>query len=144
MNPEKKKALEKVGIRTVKDVERMERNQVSLEEVTDGKIDYGGLSDLLKKARRRDNPPSVMSISGATTAEGMVYTVFGKNLETYDLERPMAWINGQECQVIGAHADKITLKPVRALAKPQSMIPTMTCHLVLDTDIILRFDILNA
>lgn len=139
----KKKALEKIGVRTVKDIERIQENNVNLEQVTDGQIDYKALAGIIQRSRRGERPPLVRGVSLAQTADGDLLSIDGKNLSIFEDVPPIAFFNGQAVSVLKAEQDKILLRlpelVSRQMAGQQysSIEPMM--HIVLEPDTIIKF-----
>jgi hypothetical protein len=144
MDAKQRNALEKIGVRTVKDVERMEKNNVNLDQVTNGEVDYSSLSNMIKKAKRRDNPPLVRGVSMTKTAEGHLLIVDGKNLILFEEKNPFAYINGKNTPIITGNQDRIVVRlpkePARAMNINNSPF-VETCHILLEPDTIIKFDI---
>lgn len=144
MDAKQQKALEKIGVRTIKDIERIEKNNVNLDQVTNGEVDYSNLSSMIKKAKRRDNPPLVRGVSMTKTAEGHLLIVDGKNLVLYEEHHPFAFINGIKAAILNGNQDRIVVKlpvePARAM-NTQNNPFYETCHILLDTETVIKFDI---
>jgi hypothetical protein len=109
LDNEVKETLQKVGIRSADDLERIERRNVDVEKVvkeqTDGKsgVDYGNLANLINKARRRRQvAPRVMS-AGLSQEEGRrVLALAGRNLV---LRMPMPLASrGETAEALGTAA----------------------------------------
>lgn len=142
IDAKKKKALEKIGVRSVKDMERIKANKVNVEQVTDGKIDYKSLADIINKTRRRQRPPLVRGLSLASTAEGRLLSIDGKNLQITDEQLPWAFLNGKQIDVIKAGSEKILLRlPDELPGQLSHSKERPSMHIVLDPNTIIKFKI---
>ena len=139
----KKKALEKIGVRSVKDMERIRQNNVNVEQVTGGEIDYQSLAGIISRSKRGQRPPLVRGVSLAQTAEGQLLNIDGKNLSIMEENVPWAFINGKQADVVKATENKILLRlprefPVQFSQSAQST-PNPLLHIVLEPETIIKF-----
>ncbi len=75
------KELEKLGIKSAKDLERTIKDRnIDISKVTDKKVDYGNLADVLNQSRRLQFPPKVSQASLAQAQGKTVLTLQGENL----------------------------------------------------------------
>lgn len=113
LDPDTKKTLTRLGVRSVGDLETMDRRQVDIGKATGGRVDYAKLADEIGRARRQVSRPSVDGMSVARSATGFVLSLSGRNLVLDDGELephfPMAVVNQQPARVISASADEIQL-----------------------------------
>jgi len=58
-----KTSLKKIGVKSARDLERMERQQIDMSKVSDQPIDYRNLAQMIQRTRRRALAPSVKSAS---------------------------------------------------------------------------------
>jgi hypothetical protein len=81
LDPRVKTSLQKMGVTSVSDLERMEKSNVDLEKVANEKIDYGSLARLIQRSKRRKTAPQVNSASMHEDEDGrVVLTITGEHL----------------------------------------------------------------
>ena len=110
--PERKQ-LKKLGIQSTEDLRRtVEERNVDLGKVTRKKVDYKGLANLINKARRQEQPPSVAKASVSRAQGGAVLTLEGENLAiSQSLDSfPAAVINDHPVEVLAANEKQLKLK----------------------------------
>jgi hypothetical protein len=108
IEPDAKAALSKAGIRTARDLERVQDRNVDINTVTSGKVrDYGDLADMINKSRRARLEPTVHSLS----LEDAGIIVRGRNLALGlgAPEFPQAAVGGQPVPVLEASNTRIVL-----------------------------------
>ena len=71
-----KKKLKKIGVSSVKDLEKMEKKNVDIEKISSGEggsgINYKNLANMIEKTRRAKFPPVITKISVSKSDEGPV------------------------------------------------------------------------
>lgn len=118
IDPEVKESLKRVGVTSVTDLERMERQKVNIDKVVETKTgsgkkaDYGNLANLINKARRKELAPKVMQ-AGLYQGEGgvMELRLQGENLAVMRQKNftPEAMLNNRKIDIKTAGPDQITL-----------------------------------
>lgn len=127
IEPEVKDSLEKVGIRSVRDLEQLENRNVPVEEVvrqvanTDS--NYNDLASRLKKLRgdfshqqqlsaqmelRKQQPPIIKKAAIERQGEDAMLVLQGSNLALQSDFTPVIKINGRQQKIL--HADDTSLK----------------------------------
>lgn len=98
LEPEVKQELRRMGLRTDKDLERMQRRNVDLRKATGGRLGYQDLAAMIGQARRGDAPPVVRSAALAPAAEGAELRLRGENLAPLEgaPAYPRARLDGRE------------------------------------------------
>ena len=100
------KELKKLGITSAEDLRRtVEEHKVDLEKVTEQKIDYKNLADLINQSRRRKQAPKVSRVSVTKSVPGKaILTLEGDNLAIASSldDFPVAVINDQNVEVVSA------------------------------------------
>ena len=117
LDPDVKKSLKKVGVRSSRDLERIGNRNVDLEQVVREKTDkkkavqYDDLARLINKARRRRAGPLVSKVSSAMSAGETRLVLEGKNLASVESVQgfPAALLNGSPVVVRHAGADRVEL-----------------------------------
>lgn len=118
IDPEVKESLKKVGVSSVNDLERMERQKINIGKVvetkagTGKKVDYGNLANLINKARRKEFAPKVMQIDLHQGNEGNIeLRLKGENLAVMQKKDfiPEAMLNDRKIEIKEAGPDQITL-----------------------------------
>ncbi|HKP20596.1 MAG TPA: hypothetical protein VJT68_03710 [Thermoleophilaceae bacterium] len=107
-----KKSLEKVGVKSARDIERMEERNVDLQKVTDSKLDYGGLANVINKARRRTLPPAVRNVAVEQSAGDGLLSVTGENLAIAGslADFPVARLDGRRVEVVSSSPESVELR----------------------------------
>lgn len=121
IDEETKQELQKMGVTTNKDLERMELKNIDLQKVSKKKIDYGSLANLINQARRRELAPKVNGVSAAKSGEGVILSLRGENLAlpqgaaaafgTGGGERkfPIAVLNDEEVEIVSASGEELRI-----------------------------------
>jgi hypothetical protein len=106
-----KKTLKKIGVKSVSDLERMEKKNVDIGKVTGKKVNYKDLAAQIAKAKRHDSKPEVKNFSLAKGDQSYVLSLSGANLalDSGDADFPIALVNRIPTKVISASADQIEL-----------------------------------
>jgi hypothetical protein len=105
-----KKNLKKIGVTSVKDIEKIEKKNVDLEKAGTGSINYKNLTGMIEKARRAKMPPIVSKVSLTKHDDGPVLDVQGRNLSVAQKYIPVAVINNQLAEVLSHKSDRILIK----------------------------------
>ena len=110
LDADTKKTLKRIGVKSIKDVERMERQNVDLARAG-GKLDYGSLAKAITSARRGRSRPAIDDFSLEKSEKGFTLALSGSNLESYveDEEFPLAVVNRKRATVIDATPKRIAL-----------------------------------
>lgn len=111
LDEETKHTLQKIGVKSAKDLERMESKNIDLQQVAKKSLDYKDLAGLIQRARRQQAAPAVSRASLTKSPAGPVLTLQGKNLSTGNsLEGfPRAFLNGEPVEILAASAAEIRL-----------------------------------
>ena len=108
-----KKQLRKLGVRSVDDLQRVEKKNVDLKRVAASDIDYRSLANQIQKAQRNTAPPLVRSVSLSRDDGPASLLVRGQHLAVNPRFAPVAVINEQLAEVLSyddAHV-RIALPP---------------------------------
>lgn len=109
-----RKKLKKLGISSTEDLRRtVEERNVDLEKITEQKIDYQNLADLINQSRRRKQAPRVDQVSVAKSTPGKaILTVKGANLAIASSKEdfPLAVINDQTVEIVSANQDELKIQ----------------------------------
>lgn len=106
---ETKKTLRKVGVTSVKDLEELEQKNVDLEQVTNKKVSYKDLADIIKKSKRGSLPPKVGKVSLSLSDNKPMLVVEGDNLHVDDKFQPVAVVNNQLVDIVSSDPGKIRI-----------------------------------
>jgi hypothetical protein len=104
-----KKTLRKIGVTSVSDLEDLEKKNVNIEEVAPEKIDYSKLANIIRQAKRQNNPPMVRSVSMSKDEGIPVLVLEGKNLAVNSDFKPVAVINNQIAEVLSYDSSSISI-----------------------------------
>ncbi|MBD2458332.1 hypothetical protein H6G80_30230 [Nostoc sp. FACHB-87] len=110
--PEKKE-LKKLGIRSAEDLRRtIEEQNVDIEKVTDNKVDYQGLANLINQSSRKKLAPTVSKASLSQAQGKTIITLEGENLAiAQSLDQfPVAAINNEQVEVISANPKELKIQ----------------------------------
>ncbi|MDV3349546.1 hypothetical protein QGP82_12650 [Leptothoe sp. LEGE 181152] len=108
-----RKELKKLGIKSTEDLRRtVQDRNVDLGKVTEKKLNYGSLANLINKAHRQEKPPSVAKASLSKSQGDTVLTLEGNNLASaQSLDQfPAAVINDQPVEILSASDKQLKLK----------------------------------
>jgi hypothetical protein len=109
-----RKELQKLGITSAEDLRRtVEERKVDLEQLTEQKIDYKNLADMINQSRRRKQAPSISRVSVAKSAPGKaILTLEGDNLAIASSldDFPVAVINDQAVEIISANQKELRIQ----------------------------------
>jgi hypothetical protein len=110
---DQRRELKKLGIRSAEDLRRtVEEKNIDIQKVTQAKVDYGNLADLINQSRRRKYAPKVSRVNLSREQGKAVLTLQGENLAiaaSLD-DFPVAAINDQSVEVISANETELTLQ----------------------------------
>ncbi|UII31261.1 hypothetical protein LVD17_23500 [Fulvivirga ulvae] len=107
---ETRKTLRKMGVTSVDDLEKLEKKNVDLEKVTNKKVSYKTLADVLQKSKRGSLPPSVGKVSLSMSGNKPVLLVEGDNLHVDDKFEPVAVVNDQLANIIASDKKQIMME----------------------------------
>jgi hypothetical protein len=116
IDPETKLQLNRMGIRSAKEVEKIQNQNIKVtkpgtsSEGTGSSIDFKKLAGLINKAQRGQNPPKVFAAQLATVQGKNVLAIKGENLVIKDSDQLKALLNSKEAKVIQAGANQIVLE----------------------------------
>jgi hypothetical protein len=90
----------------------MEERNVDLQKVTDSKLDYGGLANVINKARRRTLPPAVNHVAVEQSDGEGVLSVTGENLAVAGslADFPVARLDGRRVDVVSSSPESVELR----------------------------------
>lgn len=111
LDPEAKKSLKKIGVKSVKDIERMEQKDVDLKRASGNRLDYGSLAKAIAQARRGRSRPAVNDFSLEKSGTGLTLSLSGANLDPCGEheEFPIAMVNRKRAKVVEAGPNRIAL-----------------------------------
>jgi hypothetical protein len=110
LDEDTKKNLKKIGVNSVKDVEKIEKKNVALDKTGAVNTNYRNLTAMIEKARRAKIPPAVSKISVSKSIDGPVLELTGKNLSVARKYKPVVVINDQLAEVLQHKADKLVIQ----------------------------------
>jgi hypothetical protein len=110
--PEKKQ-LRKLGIHSAEDLRRTtEERNVDIGKVTNEKVDYKQLANVINQARRKQQAPSVSKASVSQAQGKTIVTLQGENLAiASSLDQfPLAMLNDKNIEVVSANEREVQLQ----------------------------------
>ena len=105
-----KQELQRIGVTTVRDIERMEKSKVDLKRAG-GSVDYTKLANIINRTKRRQNAPSVAKALLVDAEGSKQLSLEGSNLATVASagEFPLASINGVPVRIVAASARDVRM-----------------------------------
>lgn len=88
--------LQKIGVSSVSDLQRVEDKNVDLQQALDGQVDYGKLAAQVARIKRGRQSPQVSGLSLDQTAHEPTLLIAGTNLSLSRGVRPEVVINRQK------------------------------------------------
>ncbi len=110
--PEKKQ-LRRLGIHSAEDLRRTtEERNVDIGKVTNEKVDYKQLANVINQARRKQQAPSVSKASVSQAQGKTIVTLQGENLAiASSLDQfPLAMLNNENIEVVSANEREVQLQ----------------------------------
>jgi hypothetical protein len=143
-----RKSLQKMGVSSVKDLERVEEHNIDLRKVGDEPIDYGKLAEMVKRAQRRTRQPQLHSASLVDDG-GETHIVLEGNhlaplvprasaLSAGGARFPRAFLDGDEVPVRSASDRLIRLQVDESRLSPRGS----TLQIAIDPYAVLRMNLL--
>ena len=110
LDEQTKQDLHRIGVTTVKDYERMEKNNVDLKR-SGGSVDYNKLANIINKTRRRQSAPVVAKALLREDDGGRHLSLEGANLAMAQSvgDFPMATLNREPVRVVSANEREVRL-----------------------------------
>ena len=109
-----RKELQKLGITSAEDLRRtVEDRKIDLEKVTEQKIDYKNLADLINQSRRQKQAPRISRVSVAKSTSGKaILTLEGDNLAIASSldDFPVAAIGDRSVEVVSASQNELRIQ----------------------------------
>ena len=105
-----KRTLRKMGVTSVKDLEKIQQKNVDLEKVTNNKVNYKNLAAIINKSKRSSLPPSVSKVSLSMAESNPVLIVEGANLHIDKDFEPVAVVNDHLVNVIASNAGQLIIQ----------------------------------
>ena len=119
LDDESKEALERIGVKTESDLQRMEQRGVDLQVATGRRVGgYSDLAGLINKARRARQAPTVSHVDLTRRGTATVLSVRGRDLALRDREPgfPRAYVGQRPVDVLDATDERVDLAvPTRVL-----------------------------
>lgn len=149
-----RESLKKVGVRSARDVQRLEQRNVDVDSVVkvkagDGAVNYSDLANLINRARRRKDSPKVFAVSLEEQHGRTVMVVEGENLAlpetrlsgalaTQDARFPLAELGAMPLRVISADQRSVRLEvPEEGVAEgPQRLRLALDPYAVITMEIV--------
>lgn len=105
-----KRDLQRIGVTTVKDIERMEKSKVDLKRAARS-VDYTRLANIINRSKRRQNAPSVAKALLVDGEGARHLALEGTNLAVAAStgEFPVATVNDVPVRVVWANAREVRL-----------------------------------
>lgn len=110
IDPETKKGLRKIGVSSVRDLEKIEKKNVDLDKMSSKKLNYKNLADFINKSKRGTLPPSVSKVSLSLDQDHPVLVVQGKNLHVDDKFPPVAVVNNQLAKILSSGESELQIE----------------------------------
>ncbi len=110
IDEETRSELQKIGVTTVNDIERMERSNVDIKRAG-GNVNYGKLAGILNRTKRRLNAPSIAKAVLVNDDATRMLSLAGSNLATAASvgEFPIATLNNVPVPIVEADARQLRI-----------------------------------
>ncbi len=143
IDSETKDMLEKVGVRSARDIEKLDSQRIDVGQIVKDKAgakapaNYGSLAEIINKARRRKSAPVVKSLSAAHGEDGLTLILSGSNLSLASAADgfPFATVNGVAASIPSHDGGSVHLSVGRAALRRGEN----TVRLALDPYALLQF-----
>ena len=134
---ETKKTLRKMGVSSVNDLEKLEKKNVDLEKVSNKKVNYKNLADVINKSKRGNRPPSVGKVSLSLSTGNPVLIVEGDNLHVDKKFAPVAVVNDKLANIIASDPKQlmIEVKPNAILSGKNELVMTLDPYAIFKLEI---------
>lgn len=118
VDEETKHEMRRIGVKSAKDISRMENRNIKVDKVLGdssqdkkkSKTRYDKLAKMIQKARRKQTAPRVRAVSLAQEKDGPVLQLDGDNLiVSRHKGYPMAIINNTPVEILGGDAQTIQM-----------------------------------
>jgi hypothetical protein len=122
-----RKRLRKLGVRSMDDLQQIERKNVDLRAVSDNEIDYRALANQIQKSKRHQAPPRVTAVTLTRDEhQAPCLIVQGERLAVNPSFTPVAVLNQSLAEVMSSSDTevKIQLAPAHRLAGDNELILT--------------------
>ncbi len=105
-----KRELQKIGVTTVNDIERMERSNVDIKRAGGG-VNYNRLASIINRTKRRQNAPVIAKAMLVRQHDAPELALEGDNLATASSvgDFPIATLNGMPVRVVSATACELRI-----------------------------------
>ncbi|MFZ6012342.1 MAG: hypothetical protein ACOYXT_18510 [Bacteroidota bacterium] len=110
LDDEVKKDLKKIGIDSVKDIQRIENQNINLKPVVKNKVNFSDLAGKIEKAKRAKNPPSVGKAALSLSMGEKVISIDGDNLHLSENFTPAVFLNQKPLEVVSFSKNNILVK----------------------------------
>lgn len=114
---ETKKELRKMGVRSVKDLETIEKKNIDINKVSGKKINYTNLANMIQKTRRDEVKPKIKSVIKSVEGDEDMIILEGENLAMQKDFVPVAVINDELAEIKSWSKEKIAMKAPAARGK---------------------------
>lgn len=111
IDEEAKKEMKKIGIQSVKDIEKMEENNINIKTVVQSdKINFSDLAGKIEKAKRNKLPPKLSKAVLSHSLGQPTITISGENLHVVKNFKPRVFVNKKEVAVLSYSSDMVDLQ----------------------------------
>lgn len=141
IEPETKKALSELGVRSAKDVEKYTRKQIKVNKPDSGEaIDFKKLAGLINKAQRNNRPPKVFTAQLGNYEGRKFIAIYGENLLLNQEFTAEAQLNQKPVKVLKGGPDQLVLE----LQNEVSINPNNKLTVKLDEDTAFTMSLKNS
>jgi hypothetical protein len=110
IDDEVKKDLKKIGIESLKDMERIQDQNINLKTAVKAKMNFNDLASKIEKAKRAKNPPSVAKAAMSSSMGSRLIKIDGKNLHVVENFTPVVFLNRKPVEVVSFSRESIQVK----------------------------------
>lgn len=111
IEPSMKNELRKLGVTSVSDLERIDRENIDLAKVPERNLDPGAIANLIRQRSRDRTPPVIKRATLSRAADGRRrLTLSGQALALSAEHQPEAVVDGRQQRVVRAAPDAIEVE----------------------------------
>jgi hypothetical protein len=110
INDEDKKELKMLGIDSVKDIQRIENNNINIKSAVKTKMNFTDLAGKIEKAKRAKTPPSVSKAVMSQSLGNRLISIDGDNLHVSGEYTPVVFLDRKPLKVISYSKNNIQVE----------------------------------
>ncbi|MFA0963853.1 hypothetical protein AB9P05_18755 [Roseivirga sp. BDSF3-8] len=137
LDTESRATLKRLGVKSIKDIEKLQKRNVDIQKASDSKLKYNKLADIIEKSRRSKYKPLVHKVSMMQGKKDDVIYLEGENLILNEDFEAQAMVDGRPVSVREAGNKRVVL----ALGRKLKPAEALAMEVMLDRDTVIRFNL---